>query len=209
MNWKKKLLKNFKLYAITDLKKEDPEIFKNVERALRGGADIIQLRSKVLLDGPFLHLARKMAPLVHRYRKLFFLNDRVHLMLVSNADGIHLGQDDLEYSYARKILGRNRFIGRSTHSLAQALRAEKEGHDYIGVGPVFATPTKPNYTPVGLKLVENVSQNIKIPFVAIGGIDGRNVEKVRAAGANKIAVVRAVFAASNIEKATKQLKENL
>lgn len=209
MNWKKKLLKNFRLYAITDLKKEDPAIFKKVEQALQGGADIIQLRSKTLLDGQFLRLAQKFAPLVHRYRKLFFLNDRVHLMLVSEADGIHLGQDDLPLIYTRKILGPNRFIGRSTHSLKQALQAEREGHDYIGVGPVFETPTKPTYTPVGLKLVKQVSGKVKIPFVAIGGIDVRNVDKVVEAGASKIAVVRAVFAANNIEKATKQLKESL
>ena len=209
MNSKKKLLKNFKLYAITDLKSEDPAIAKKIEAALRGGADIIQLRSKTLLDGSFLRLAQKISPMVHRYRKLFFLNDRVHLMLVTDADGIHLGQDDLPLAYARKILGTHRLIGRSTHSLKQATRAEREGHDYIGVGPVFETPTKPMVTPVGLKLIEQVSKRIRIPFVAIGGIDATNVDRVIDAGARRVAVVRAVFAAKDIQKAAKILTEKI
>ncbi len=209
MNLNKKRLNSSKLYAITDLKCEDPQIFKKVDQALRGGADIIQLRSKTLLDGPFLRIAAKLAPIIHRRRKLFILNDRVHLMLVSKADGIHLGQEDLPYAYARKILGRSRLIGRSTHSLQQAVKAEKEGHDYIGVGPVFGTPTKPDYIPVGLELVHQVSHKLKIPYVAIGGIDASNIHEVLSAGATKIAVVRAVFAARNPENAARELKDKI
>ena len=209
MNSKKKLLKNFSLYAITDLKSDDPKIVKKVDAALRGGADVVQLRSKTLLDGPFLRLAQKLSPVVHRHKKLFFINDRVHLMLVTDADGIHLGQDDLPLSYARQILGFKKFIGRSTHSLAQAVKAEREGHDYIGVGPVFETPTKPDYNPVGLKLVEQVSKRIRIPFVAIGGIDASNVEQVIRAGAKRVAVVRAVFAAKDVKNASQILTEKL
>lgn len=209
MSSKKKLLKNFSLYAITDLKSEDPSIVKKVDAALRGGADIVQLRSKTLLDGTFLRLAQKLAPVVHHHKKLFFINDRVHLMLVTDADGIHLGQDDLPLEYARQILGSKKFIGRSTHSLAQAVKAEREGHDYIGVGPVFETPTKPDYNPVGLKLVEQVSKRIRIPFVAIGGIDVSNVDQVIQAGAKRVAVVRAIFAAKDVKNASKILTEKL
>ncbi|MBI4971875.1 MAG: thiamine phosphate synthase [Candidatus Omnitrophica bacterium] len=209
MNSKKKLLKNFRLYAITDLKSEDSSITKKVDAALRGGVDIIQLRSKTLLDAPFLRIAQKFVPIVRRHRKLFFINDRVHLMLLTDADGIHLGQDDLSIAYARKILGSKRLIGRSTHSLEQAVRAEREGHDYIGVGPVFETPTKPNYSPVGLKLIEQVSKRVRIPFVAIGGIDATNVARVIDAGACRVAVVRAVFAAKDVRKAAEVLLEQL
>ncbi|MBI4398675.1 MAG: thiamine phosphate synthase, partial [Candidatus Omnitrophica bacterium] len=131
MNWKKKLLKNFKLYAITDLDREEKSIFRKIDQALEGGAGLIQLRSKTLLDAAFLRLALKIAPRVGKRGGLFFINDRVHVALVCG-DGVHLGQDDLPYHYARRILGNTKFIGRSTHSLDQALQAEREGHDYIG-----------------------------------------------------------------------------
>ncbi len=209
MNWKKKLLKNFNLYAITDLKEEDGSVIKKIDAALHGGADIIQLRSKTLLDGAFLRLAQKIAPVVRNHRKLFFINDRIHLMLVTQADGIHLGQDDLPYRYARKILRSGSLIGRSTHSLNQAVQAEKEGHDYIGVGPVFCTPTKPGYKPVGLSLVSKVSERIRIPFVAIGGINSGNVNQVIEAGAYGVAVVRAVFAAKDVRKASQILTNKI
>jgi thiamine-phosphate pyrophosphorylase len=140
-----------------------------------------------------------------RYRKLFFVNDRADLALAVRADGLHLGQDDLPIKAARKIVGKRLFIGRSTHSRRQALKAQREGFDYIGVGPVFFTPTKPNTHPVGLKLVRFASKKIKLPFVAIGGIDLTNVGKVRKSGAKAVAVVRAVVTAKDPKKACKEM----
>ena len=123
----------------------------------------------------------------------------------SGADGVHLGQDDASYAEARAELGPAALIGRSTHSPEQALAAEKEGFDYIGVGPVFGTPTKPDYVPVGLDLVRFAAKNVKVPFVAIGGIDASNVFQVRQAGARAVAVVRAVMASQDPERTAREL----
>jgi len=206
---KKKILNNFSLYAITNIQKEDPGIIKKIDAALKGGADIVQLRSKKLTDAALLRLALKITPLVQRHKKLFIINDRIDLALLSGADGVHLGQDDISYEQARKVLGKTKIIGRSTHSRAQAVKAAKEGNDYIGVGPVFSTPTKPTYTPVGLKLVNQVSKSVTIPFVAIGGIDQTNVEQVIEAGARGVAVVRAVFAKKDVKKASENLVKKI
>ena len=208
MNWKKKLLKNFKLYAITDLQREETEILRKVEAAYRGGADIVQLRAKTLSDEALYRLSLKFRKIADRYQKLLFVNDRPDLALAVRADGVHLGQEDLPMEALRRILqGRKIFIGRSTHSLSQALQAQKEGADYIGVGPIFETPTKPATPAVGLRLIREVKKKIRIPFVCIGGIDPTNVRQVLLAGADRIAVVRAVFGARDVYRAAKNLRE--
>lgn len=210
MNWKKSLFKNFKLYAITDLREEDPEIFAKVEAAYRGGADIVQLRSKTLRDGALYRIGVRFRKIADRFRKLFFVNDRPDLAVAVEADGVHLGQDDLPMEGVRRILkGRKMFIGRSTHSLTQALQAVKEGVDYIGVGPIFKTPTKPSHRPVGLQLVWQVNRRVSIPFVSIGGIDRTNIEEVVQAGGGRVAVVRAVFGVRDVTQATRNLREAL
>jgi thiamine-phosphate pyrophosphorylase len=131
------------------------------------------------------------------------LNDRPYAVKASGADGLHLGQDDGSLAWARSIVGQERIVGRSTHSPEQALEAEKEGFDYIGVGPVFATPTKPSYEPVGLEFVKFAAQRIHTPFVAIGGIDLGNIEQVLKAGAHTVAVVRALMGSADPETAAK------
>ena len=193
MNWKKECLKNFSLYAITDLKTEDPEMLKTIECALRGGVDMVQLRSKVLSDRTLFELGKKIRTLTNRMKKLFIINDRVDLALALETDGVNLGQDDLPMSEARRIVGKDQLIGRSTHNLKQALEAEREGADYIGFGPIFGTPTKPTYPPIGLGQIAQVMKRVRIPVVCIGGIDHSNVEDVIQAGANRVAVVRAIF----------------
>ena len=206
MNWKKKVFENFKLYAITDLREEEEEIFKKVDAAYRGGADIIQLRSKTLSDAALYRIGIQFRKIANRYQKLFFVNDRTDLALAVEADGLHLGQDDLPMEGARKILkGKNLFIGRSTHSLAQAVAAVQDGVDYIGLGPIFETPTKPTYKPVGLDLIRQVKRRVRIPFVCIGGIDETNVRRVLDAGASRVAVVRAVFGAKDVTQSTRVL----
>ena len=131
-------------------------------------------------------------------------------MIASDADGVHLGQDDLPIQTARKLIQRNdKFIGVSTHNVEQAAQAEKAGADYIGFGPIFTTPTKPTYNPIGLNLIKAVKQKIKIPFVCIGGIDHSNVESVIRAGAERIAAVRAIFNQPNPELAARQLKQRI
>jgi thiamine-phosphate pyrophosphorylase len=208
--WKLKLLQSFRLYAVTDLQEETPDFLRRTEGALKGGVDIVQLRSKTLSDQVLCRIGLKLRILAAKYRKLFIVNDRIDLALACGADGIHLGQEDLSIAEARRILrGRRLILGKSTHSLAQARRAERDGADYIGVGPVFRTPTKPGYAPVGLKLVRQVSRSVRIPFVAIGGIDASNVARVLRAGAKRVAVVRAVFGARDTFAASKELKKVL
>ena len=212
MNWQEKVFRNFRFYVVTDLKSESSDVLQKIERAYRGGADIIQLRSKVLKDAALIRLGLKIRKIATRQHKLYFMNDRVDLALATQADGVHLGQDDLPIWIARKLSRQAKqhlWIGKSTHSLAQALAAENEAADYIGVGPVFNTPTKPDTRSVGLRLVKQVSQKIRIPFVAIGGIDHTNLASVMEAGASRVAVVRAVFSASDPFTAARLLKNKL
>ncbi len=209
MNWKKSVLKNFKLYAVTDIRGAGSEILKKVEAAYRGGADIVQLRSKNVSDASLYQLGIRWRKIADKFRKLFFVNDRVGLALAVEADGVHLGQDDLPMQAFRKITRGELFIGRSTHSLHEALAAEREGVDYIGVGPIFERPTKPTYKPVGLDLIRAVKRRIQIPFVCIGGIDLSNIHHVAEAGGARVAVVRAIFAAKDVTETTRKLREVL
>ena len=212
MNWKEKVFEGFRLYAVTDLGAESPEALQKIEAAYRGGADIVQLRSKVLADAALIRLGLRIRKIAEKSRKLFFMNDRLDLALATGADGVHLGQDDMPVRMVRKLAvqaGRKIWIGKSTHDLKQALAAVNEGADYIGVGPVFATPTKPHVKSVGLKFVKQAAARIRIPWVAIGGIDLGNIRAVVEAGAARVAVVRAIFAAQDPEDAARKLKYQL
>lgn len=210
MDWKRNCLLNFKLYAVTDLKAADTGWMKDIEGALRGGVDVIQLRSKVLSDRSLLDLGRTVRSMTRRMRKLFILNDRPDLALALCADGVHLGQGDIPMREARKILaGRRMLIGKSTHNLKQAVAAQSEGADYIGFGPVFGTPTKPDYLPIGLDDIGFLQRKIRIPFVVIGGINRSNVESVLQAGADRVAVVRAIFGKGNTFRNATMLKRKI
>lgn len=212
MRWHEKVFRHFVLYAVTDLRTAADADLKKIEQAYRGGADIVQLRSKFLSDSTLVRIGLKMRKIANHYRKLFFFNDRVDLAIVTNADGVHLGQGDMPQSMARRLIrqsGKKIWIGRSTHTLAQALKAQEEGADYIGVGPIFKTPTKPQALAAGLKLARQVSTRIQIPWVAIGGIDRARLATVLDAGARRVAVVRAIFDAANITLATQQFKAML
>jgi len=212
MTWKKSAFQNFKLYAVTNIVSEDETILRKIESAYRGGADIIQMRSKILSDHILFEIGMKIRLIADKYQKLFFVNDRLDLAMAVSADGIHIGQNDLPISVIRQVAkssGREFLIGKSTHSVEQASKAVQEGADYIGVGPIFETPTKPGRQPVGLELIEHVHQKIKIPFVAIGGINLSNVKRVLSAGAERIAVVRAIFEAEDTYERTKQLCQSI
>jgi thiamine-phosphate pyrophosphorylase len=212
MEWKKTVFDNFCLYAVTDLRSEGPDVLKKIEAAYRGGADIVQLRSKALTDAALVRLGFRIKKVAEKAQKLFFVNDRVDIALAAGADGIHLGQEDMPVRVACKLAnraGRKVWVGKSTHSLKQALAAVREGADYIGVGPVFATPTKPNVKSVGLRFVKQAAMRIRIPWVAIGGIDLGNIRDVVAAGAARVAVVRAIFAAKDTESAARKLKHQI
>lgn len=176
-------------------------------QALLGGADVVQLRDKQASDAELLAAAKELLKITRPAGIPLIINDRAEVALEAGADGLHLGQEDGSLAAARAVVGDEMIVGRSTHSPSQALEAEKEGFDYIGVGPVFQTPTKPTYEPVGLDLVRFAARNITIPFVAIGGIDEGNAGLVRQAGASAIAVVRAVMGSADAEMTCRNLRD--
>ena len=176
-----------------------------VRKAVEGGASVVQLRDKKASDRELVACAKELLKITKPKGVPLIINDRISVAKHSGADGVHLGQEDANFKEARKILGKKAIIGRSTHNQAQAMKAQEEGFDYIGVGPVFRTPTKPTDHPVGLKLVEFASRHLQMPFVAIGGIDERNIEKVTKSGAKTIAVVRAVMGSRDPKMSVKNL----
>jgi thiamine-phosphate pyrophosphorylase len=172
--------------------------------ALAGGVDIVQLREKDASDQAVLAAARRFASACAEHDALLIINDRPDLAVAAGADGVHIGQDDMPVANAREIIGSERIVGLSTHSAGQIDTAG--GVDYIGVGPVNETPTKPGRPAVGLELVRYAAENARVPFFAIGGIDGTNVASVHAAGAERIAVVRALVDAEDPGEVAHELR---
>jgi thiamine-phosphate pyrophosphorylase len=183
---------------------EQPDAF--LERALRGGVDIVQLRLKDADDETTVATARRYVAVCRARGVPLILNDRPDLVPATGADGVHVGQDDVPVAQARALVGPDRIVGLSTHTPAQidAAAAQPEV-DYIGVGPVHATPTKPGRPAVGLDLVRYAAGHAATPYFAIGGIDAGNVAAVRSAGATRIAVVRAITDAPDPEAAARAL----
>jgi len=178
--------------------------------ALRGGVDLVQLRDKTLDDGGLVAAAGAFREAATEAGALFILNDRPDLVAPCDADGVHVGQDDLSPAEARGILGAERIIGRSTHAPAQADVASSDVDvDYLAVGPVHATPTKPGRPAAGLEYVAYAARTVTKPWFAIGGLDAGNVDAVVARGAERIVVVRAITEASDPEAAARVLGERL
>lgn len=173
-------LNDKRLYLVTDSSKfkSHDEFLDKIALSLKGGVQIIQLREKNSCAKEFIELGKKVKELCAIYDALFIINDRVDIANITGADGVHLGQDDIDIKSARYLLGNDSIIGISTHSPEQAENAVKSGADYIGVGPVFETPTKPGRKAVGLDYVKWVSKNITIPWFAIGGINLDNAKQV-------------------------------
>jgi thiamine-phosphate pyrophosphorylase len=195
-----------RLYLVCDAR---PDEF--LDRALRGGVDIVQLRIKdtdpARPDDEIVAAGRRYAAVCALHGALLIINDRPDLVAATGADGVHVGQDDMPIEQARRIVGPGRIVGLSTHSPAQIDAAgEQPEVDYIGVGPVHATPTKPGRAAVGLELVRYAATRATVPFFAIGGIDLTNAAAVHAAGARRIAVVRALTQAEDPERAARALR---
>jgi thiamine-phosphate pyrophosphorylase len=180
-----------------------------LEAALAGGVDIVQLRAKDGADEAILEAARRFGAICARHGALLILNDRPDLVDAAGADGVHVGQDDIPVARARELVGRERIVGLSTHTPAQIDRSGELDVDYIGVGPVHATPTKPGRPAVGHELVHYAAAHARRPFFAIGGIDTGTVAPVLAAGARRVAVVRALTAAGDPERAARELRAAL
>lgn len=186
-----KLLRS-QLYLITS---PSEKLFAVVEAALQSGLTLVQYRDKSADDSVRLREAQKLSQLCHQYGALLILNDRVDLALAVDADGVHLGQQDIPIALARQFLGPQRLIGGSTTNPQEMQRAIQEGADYIGVGPVYETPTKVGKPAAGLEYVRYAAEKASIPWFAIGGIDQHNLNHVLAAGAQQVAVVRAIMQA--------------
>ncbi|MHB8491303.1 MAG: thiamine phosphate synthase [Solirubrobacteraceae bacterium] len=196
-----------RLYLICDSAPAAGPLDVVLRAALSGGVQIVQLRDKRLDDRELLRTARRARALCAQAGALFIVNDRPEVALAARADGVHVGQDDLPLEEVRALIGDKLLVGVSTHS-PQDIQAA-QGADYIGVGPVFATPTKPGRAPVGEGLVAHAALHCRLPFFAIGGIDRGNVGKVVTAGATRVAVVRAIAAAGDPHAAARQLRHAL
>ncbi|HVF71755.1 MAG TPA: thiamine phosphate synthase [Chthoniobacterales bacterium] len=192
-------LSRCRLYAILDLGYVELEQAASVtEKLLTGGADVVQLRAKDRAGSEISQLARGLTQITRPRNVPLIINDHAEVARDVGADGVHVGQDDMSVEEARAIVGSNRVVGKSTHSLDQAVRAFHEGADYIGFGPIFATPTKPEYQPVGLDEIERVHEAVQIPIFCIGGIKLDNLPKVIEAGARRVVIVSGLLQASDI-----------
>ena len=183
--------------------------YETAEAALLGGAGCLQLREKELESGELLRRAVRLRELCDQRRALLVINDRPDLAILSRADGVHVGQNDLPAREVRKLVGRDMLIGVSTHSLDQAKQAVRDGANYIGVGPVFRSPTKPRDILPGLDYARHVAREIKLPAVAIAGITAENVDEVLATGIRAVAVTAAVTQADDPQAAAAVLKAKL
>jgi len=201
---------NFSLYAITgENYHPGRSMLEVMEAAIAGGADIIQLRAKDAPKHEVLEKARALRELTLRHGVPFIVNDYPEIAHAVQADGVHIGQEDLSVAEARALLGPEAIIGVSTHSIEQARAAERSGADYIGVGPVYPTGTKPGRQAVTLDYVRQVAAEIRIPWVAIGGIHLQNVDEVLAAGASRICVVSAIVGSDDAQAAARAFRSRI
>lgn len=211
MSTLKEKLNSARLYLVTSSEKPGGRpLLKTVEEALKGGVEIVQLREYGLQDEKLFEMACRLRNLTLKYNALFIVNNRPDIAYLTEADGVHVGQDDLPVFAARAVVGEGKIVGLSTRSPEQARRAVTEGADYIGVGPVFATPTKEGSPAVGLQYVtQAANMGLHIPFFAIGGIDLNNLDSVLKAGAGRVSVVRALMDADDPQAAAQSLKKSL
>ncbi len=193
-NQRQQLLAKAQLYLVTS---PSNQLFDIVEAALQGGLTLVQYRDKNTEDRLRLATASKLCQLCHQYGALFIVNDRVDIAIAINADGVHLGQQDMPISVAKELLGRQRIVGCSTTNPEEMQQAIEQGADYIGVGPVYETPTKADKAAAGLDYVRYAAQYATVPWFAIGGISVNNVNDVISAGAERVAVVRSLMQAQH------------
>jgi thiamine-phosphate pyrophosphorylase len=196
------------LYAVTDRYwLNGRTLYSQVEEALEGGATFIQLREKNLSEDEFLQEAIEIKELCRKYNVPFVINDNVDIALAVDADGVHVGQSDMEAGSVREKLGPDKIIGVSAQTVEQALLAEQRGADYLGVGAVFATNSKDDAVEVPHETVKAICEAVNIPVIAIGGITEENVTELAGNGLAGVAVISAIFGQENIREATERLKE--
>ncbi len=198
---------DLRLYAVTDRSwVGEGTLLQQVEQALRGGVSFVQLREKHLEDGAFLAEAREMRALCARYGVPFVINDRVDIALAVDADGVHVGQEDMAVKEARRLLGPGKLVGATCKTVEQALRAVDEGADYIGSGAVFPSTAKPEAQGISFDTLRAICAASRIPVVAIGGINEANLPSLAGTGIAGAAVVSAIFAQEDVEAAARRLR---
>ena len=199
--------KDLLLYAVTDSRWTGRQtLYEQVEEAIKGGITFLQLREKDLDEGSFLKEAEKMRDLCRKNQIPFIINDNVDIALKTGADGVHVGQEDMEAQDVRRILGEDKIIGVSARTVEQAVKAQQQGADYLGVGSVFTTGTKLDAGHVSYGTLREICRSVTIPVIAIGGITKENVKELSGSGICGVAVVSALFAQEDIRKAAADLK---
>ena len=199
-----------RLYAVTDSSRlPGVSLAQQVEGVLKGGATMVQLREKHLSREQFRAEALEIKAICQRYGVPFLINDDVDLALEVDADGVHVGQQDMSPRQARAILGPDGIVGVSAHTVEEARAAQAEGADYLGVGAVFATGTKANTTPVGYELLKEICAAVDIPVVAIGGVGRDNLSSLAGSGIRGVAVVSALYAQPDVRAAARSLRSQV
>lgn len=194
------------LYAVTDRTwLGTRSLAQQVEEALKGGATFIQLREKELSFDSFLEEAREIKALCEAYNVPFVINDNVEIAIACDADGVHIGQSDMEAGRVREKMGEDKIMGVSVQTVEQAILAQQRGADYLGVGAVFSTSSKADADMVSLETLKAICESVRIPVVAIGGIGAHNIMELSDTGIDGVAVISAIFAQKDITSATKEL----
>lgn len=200
--------KDLLLYAVTDRSwLGEQTLYEQVEEAILGGATFIQLREKELDEAHFMKEAVEIKALCKKYGVPFIINDNVKIAREMDADGVHVGQSDMEAGDVRAILGEDKILGVSAQTVEQAVLAEKRGADYLGVGAVFHTGSKADAAEISHETLKQICEAVDIPVIAIGGIGVHNVKELKGSGICGIAVISAIFAQEDIREATAKLKE--
>ena len=198
--------KHMLLYAVTDRAWVGTKsLYEQVKEALENGVTCVQLREKELNESDFLKEAKQISTLCKEHKVPFIVNDNVNIAIACKADGIHIGQEDMELTNVRKLVGEDMIIGVSAHTVEEAIKAQEGGADYIGIGAVFATSTKTDVDVLSFETLKSICEAVDIPTVAIGGIKKDNICKLKGSGIDGVAVVSAIFAAKDIATATKEL----
>ena len=203
------VLHKIRLYVLISSSIATKSVKETARLVIDGGADAIQLREKTISDSEFISLAREVRDITTRSGTLLIINDRVHVAREINADGVHLGQQDMSVLEARNIIGNEKIIGVSTHSIIQAMQAQKDGADYIAIGPIYPTKTKDYEPSIGIEIIQKISGAVNIPIIAIGAITLENLDEVLQAGASRIAVCSAIISTQDILSTTRQFKDKL
>jgi thiamine-phosphate pyrophosphorylase len=199
-----------RLYGIVDLGYVSTCELVSMTRSLcDGGVDVLQLRAKDFKAGEIETFARSLLPVTRDFGVPLVINDHPEVAAEVGSEGVHVGQDDEAVAKARALVGANCLVGKSTHSLAQAVAAQVEGADYIGFGPLYATGTKPDYEPIGLRDIAEVHRKVSVPIFCIGGVNDARLDEVLSAGARRVVVVSAFLKAGDVVAAVREMKRRL